>query len=123
MRPLRYVILRHEGIADPHFDLMVETRPGSDLATWRLAAWPLHAQTPAQRLKDHRRAFLDYQGDLTGNRGSVHRIDHGDCEVSIDEGATWRLTLQTGGAGTLLLLKQLEAEQWTAIPARQPGAT
>jgi hypothetical protein len=31
----RYVILRHEGIDQPHFDLMFEAAPGALLATWR----------------------------------------------------------------------------------------
>ena len=33
MPPLRYVILWHDGVAEPHFDLMFETLPGSALAT------------------------------------------------------------------------------------------
>jgi hypothetical protein len=56
--PLRYVILHHGGIADPHFDLMFETLPGSDLATWRSQAWPIEEPTPLTRLKDHRRLYL-----------------------------------------------------------------
>ena len=36
---LRYAILHHTGIPSPHFDLMFETAPGSDLATWRVERW------------------------------------------------------------------------------------
>ena len=41
MAPLQYVILRHEEIAEPHFDLMFETLPGSELATWQAERWPI----------------------------------------------------------------------------------
>jgi len=78
---LRYVVLRHEGIPDAHFDLMFETEPGSMLQTWRLTDWPVRSVEPATRIRDHRRAFLDFQGDLTGGRGMVIRIDEGTCTL------------------------------------------
>ena len=56
--PLRYVILWHDGVPEPHFDLMFETLPGSALSTWRSPRWPVESPTPAARLKDHRRAYL-----------------------------------------------------------------
>ncbi len=74
---LRYVILRHEGIDAPHFDLMFETAPGGLLSTWRSDAWPIDQPTPLLRLADHRRDYLSYEGPLTGNRGSVRRIEAG----------------------------------------------
>jgi hypothetical protein len=77
---LRYVVLRHEGVAEPHFDVLFETEPGSMLQTWRLTQWPPgDSAQPAQKIRDHRRAFLDYQGDLTGGRGNVIRVDEGTC--------------------------------------------
>jgi hypothetical protein len=71
---LRYVVLRHEGIAEPHFDLMFETAPGSMLATWRSAEWPIATGTPIEHLADHRREYLDYEGPVSGNRGFVRRV-------------------------------------------------
>ena len=44
MPPLRYVILWHDGVAEPHFDLMFETLPGSALATWRSPRWPVEGR-------------------------------------------------------------------------------
>ena len=38
----------------------------------------------AKRLADHRRKYLDYEGPVSGNRGTVQRIDDGTCET-IDE--------------------------------------
>ena len=34
--PLRYVVLRHEGVPEPHFDVMWEAARGSPLVTIRV---------------------------------------------------------------------------------------
>ena len=80
--PLRYAVLRHEGIAAPHVDFLYETAPGSMLQTWRLPTWPIVEVVEATRIRDHRPAFLTYQGQLTGDRGTVLRIDEGTCTVA-----------------------------------------
>jgi hypothetical protein len=79
--PLRFAVLRHEGIDAPHVDFLYETAPGSMLQTWRLLAWPIHEVEEAIRIRDHRPAFLTYQGQLTGDRGNVLRVDEGTCTV------------------------------------------
>ncbi len=81
MTALRYVILHHEGIAEPHYDLMFETAPGSDLATWRANEWPIHHGSALTRLADHRRAYLDYEGPVSGDRGTVKRISAGTYDL------------------------------------------
>jgi hypothetical protein len=81
--PLRYVVLRHEGFGEPHFDLMIEDVRGGQLLTWRSPAWPPVDGTKLTPLAAHRRAYLDYEGPLSGGRGSVRRVDQGECE-------TWR---------------------------------
>ena len=116
MQPLRYVILRHDHVAEPHFDLMFETLPGSMLATWRSAQWPIEETVELTRLRDHRRLFLDYEGDLSGQRGSVTRVTDGNCEVEVGEGAVWTIRLTSGAAPTTLLLRQLSGELWRAEP-------
>jgi hypothetical protein len=71
----RFVLLEHrwDGV---HWDLMLEN--GEVLRTWAIDA-PLVAGTdlPARALPDHRRIYLDYQGEVSGNRGTVRRIDAG----------------------------------------------
>ena len=114
MRPLRYVILRHDDVPEPHFDLMFETLPGSELATWRCPTWPIDRPTPLTRLKDHRRVYLDYEGKLSGQRGRVHRITHGTCEVEIGEDALWVIRLATVDQSLQLTLRQIDAEKWEA---------
>src|SRR5882724_3306447 len=65
----RFVILRHEtppGFARPaHWDFMLEC--GGVLRTWEMA--------------DHRLAYLEYEGEVPGGRGTVSRWDEGRYEI------------------------------------------
>lgn len=71
----RYVILEHQwnGI---HWDLMLENE--GVLRTWALDS-PITAgvDLPARALADHRLFYLDYEGEVSGGRGSVRRIARG----------------------------------------------
>jgi hypothetical protein len=54
---------------------------GELLATWALPLPPaLEHVLPARALPDHRRDYLDYEGPVSGNRGSVVRWDEGHFE-------------------------------------------
>jgi hypothetical protein len=79
--PLRYVVLHHSGIDDPHLDLMIETTPGSDLATWRIPHWPPRADDQFTPLPIHRRHYLEYEGPISGNRGSVLQVASGTHRI------------------------------------------
>jgi hypothetical protein len=93
----RFVLLRHDcppSSGKPsHWDLMLE-RDGA-LLTWSLpvlpAAWQKTggATTPiaVTRLPDHRLAYLDYEGPVSGDRGEVRRVDAGECRL-IQESAS-----------------------------------
>jgi hypothetical protein len=116
MPALRYVILRHDGVSEPHFDLMIETYPGSMLSTWRLQQWPISQRSEVTRLRDHRRLYLDYEGEIGGHRGFVHRIAEGNCEAAVGEGNEWTVKLLTGTSPQTLGLKPLAAERWELTP-------
>jgi hypothetical protein len=74
----RFVILEHDH-PHLHWDLMLES--GNALRTWRLAEPPSpRAPVRAEAIGDHRLMYLDYEGPLTGNRGSVRRWDAGTFE-------------------------------------------
>jgi|SRR5579884_3415456 len=109
---VNYAILRHEGIAAPHFDLLFETRPRSELAAWRSAQWPIEAAVTLVRLKDHRRVYLEYEGELSERRGFVRRVAHGTCELEIGENAVWTIRLLTGSTPQKLVIRQIKDEQW-----------
>ena len=71
----RFVLLEHvwNGV---HWDFMLEY--GEVLRTWAIDA-PLVASQdlPARALPDHRRVFLEYEGEISGNRGRVRQLDTG----------------------------------------------
>lgn len=77
----RFVVLEHrwDGV---HWDLMLDT--GEALRTWAIDA-PIVAgrDLPARDLADHRRVYLDYEGEISGNRGTVRRVDRGVYEVRL----------------------------------------
>ncbi len=110
---LRYAVLWHGEIPDPHFDILVETHPGSQLATWRSPVWPIEQPTVLKRLKDHRRIYLDYEGDLTERRGRVERVAGGSCTVEIGEGAVW--TIELLSSPTRLILRHVQGDEWEAV--------
>lgn len=76
----RFVILEHDH-PELHWDFMLEA--GDVLKTWRLARMPAQAgeSIPALRLGDHRLAYLDYEGPVSGNRGEVQRRAAGTYEL------------------------------------------
>lgn len=67
----RFVILEHDW-PTRHWDLLLEA--GGVLRAWRLRAEPVPgAVVPAVPNADHRLAYLDYVGPVSGGRGSVTR--------------------------------------------------
>lgn len=72
----RFVILIHDHPA-LHWDFMLEKE--ATLRTWRLARPPGEGgPIDAEPLPDHRLSYLDYEGPVSGNRGSVRRFDGGE---------------------------------------------
>lgn len=69
---------------ESHWDFMLEQ--SDRLLTWRLGTLPEYApQGPmqaieARRIADHRPLYLDYEGEISGNRGSVRRVLGGRFE-------------------------------------------
>jgi hypothetical protein len=99
---------------------MFETAPGSRLATWRSAVWPLaEIQTELISLPDHRRGYLDYEGPVSGDRGTVrrvqagtHRVEHDDAVllvVRLDIDEVWRLFRASDGGCVQILRKTKKA--------------
>ena len=112
MPPLRYVILWHDGVRDPHFDLMFETLPGSALSTWRSPVWPIKGPTPLTRLREHRREYLEFEGEVSGSRGRVQRVTSGTCEVEVGEASAWTVRLLSGSPACRLTLRPIDGDQW-----------
>ncbi len=80
--PSRFVILHHTHTDCEHWDLCIEQ--GDVLATWQLLREPVSRSSlpiPAKRIGDHRKAYLDYEGLLSRDRGCVRRVDAGTVEL------------------------------------------
>lgn len=93
--PRRFVVLQHTDKAGIHFDLMIDLGPA--LATWKFSQAPEQAATgslPCHRIGDHRRAYLDYEGPISSDRGHVVRHDAGDCDATSDDGLNWLVTFR-----------------------------
>ena len=81
----RFVILRHEMPAasdrPSHYDLMFES--DGVLRTWAVDRLPTAggAPEPATPLPPHRMAYLEYEGPVSGNRGTVHRVTRGEYQL------------------------------------------
>jgi hypothetical protein len=116
--PLQFVILHHEGIDDPHFDVMLETSPGSELATWRAPVWPITEPTTLVQLANHRRDYIEYEGEISGDRGRVRRIMGGTCQVRDEPGGgkliQWNPTGASAAALPPLVLRRIEQNRWSA---------
>ena len=102
--PARFVILEHSVNGAVHFDLMLEVAGQELLRTFQLARWPLAVGEgcACARLADHRRAYLDYEGEISGGRGSVRRVAagywSGEHELVCDDGETVHLRIAGGKA-------------------------
>ena len=112
----RFVILHHELPPDAprrsHWDVMLQE--GSVLRTWAVYEEPqVGRQCEAEVLGDHRLAYLDYEGPISGKRGQVRRWDQGDCHLQSDGGEALR---------AVLLGERLRCLAVIAQSARRPTA-
>jgi hypothetical protein len=88
------VVLAHDWPA-PHWDFLLEA--GGVLRAWRLLAEPAAGrEVPAEPNFDHRVLYLDYEGPVSGGRGSVVRWDAGEFEWVVDEGGRVVVDLRGG---------------------------
>lgn len=81
----RFVVLHHKTTPQmdrcTHWDLMLETEEG--LLTWALESEPSLSKEGAilcEQLPLHRKHYLDYEGEISDNRGTVSRWDQGAFE-------------------------------------------
>ena len=72
----RFALLRHDSPRGLHWDLLLET--GSLLRTWELpGVLKPNCEMFCRALPDHRPVYLDYEGPVSGGRGTVVRQESG----------------------------------------------
>jgi hypothetical protein len=96
----RTVQLRHD-LPDGswHIDWMIELEQGGGgLATFRLPRRVddlcAGESVEALRLEDHRRAYLDYEGPVSGGRGTVRRLASGRISRFGEGAGHWLLDVE-----------------------------
>jgi hypothetical protein len=131
----RYVLLYHE--CPPtyertsHWDFMLED--GDVLRTWALPQLPrnwhvAHARTRAihpdcsqlsksnevvaEPLANHRLAYLELEGLLSGNRGEVSRVATGNYSGSQTPDKKWRVSLAGELTGRVTLARPAGEGTW-----------
>jgi len=111
---MQYVLLKHKKCDDFHVDFLLDC--GAErLLTWQFSDKKLvqilpsdvnfldipvspnstidKIKTVAKRIFDHRRRYLEFEGEIDAQHGSVTRIDRGEWElVSLDD---QQLTINT----------------------------
>jgi hypothetical protein len=123
----RFAVLWHQfpSDSDPrresHFDLLLEM--GEHLLTFQTQSLPKPSEAggrstsiPARRIADHRPLYLDYEGEISGNRGFVRRIANGIYTLLVPSAAnptgSTRVELTAG--------KALETDEDTEGPHLSP---
>jgi hypothetical protein len=79
------VLLRHDlPDGSGHYDWLLECPGRTGLTAFRVAERIDRAdcsEFEAERMADHRREYLTYEGPVSGGRGGVVRLARGSCEV------------------------------------------
>ena len=116
----RFVILRHDSPQGVHFDFMLEA--GGVLKTWALPQPPqAGVEIECNALGDHRLAYLDYEGPISGERGAVTRWDRGNYTIERQSDAEWTVELagETLKGQATLLRSTEDPKRWRFSLAKQ----
>jgi len=89
----RFAILTHDH-PTLHWDFLLEN--GAACRTWRLIKAPdTPGEIPAEAIADHRLLYLDYEGPISGDRGTVTQWDAGTFDWLSNDGD--RVEVQLAG--------------------------
>jgi len=113
-KSLRFAVLHHVGVGEPHYDLLIEISPDAPLLAWRCATWPLAHGAPVTAIPSHRRVYLEYEGAISGGRGEVARVDEGSCSIELDASGEFRAWLTGRFSSLRLHLTLLSDNRWAA---------
>ena len=112
----RFVVLSHRtppGYArGDHWDFMLEI--AGALRTWALPTEPAAGDpADAELLADHRIEYLQLEGPLSGERGSVTRWDAGSYDVLEVSDDQWRVRLGGAKLQGVVTLRRSADQRWS----------
>lgn len=93
---------------------MVDRDGVGPLVTFRVQDRPDSADISAfaaQRIGDHRRVYLDFEGDVSGGRGRVERVAAGVVE-RLSEGADFEVVVRFGGVVKQWRGRHMGGDRW-----------
>jgi hypothetical protein len=106
----RFVILEHDH-PQRHWDLMLQA--GDVLRTWRLSEPPRSGTAIAAEASfDHRLVYLDYEGPISGGRGSVVCWDGGTFTAEEENAERLALRLEGKRLRGTATLERVAAGGW-----------
>jgi len=117
----RYVVLAHTRADGTHCDLMLEAK--GTLVTWALDNLELLVNSPeaqGRRLPDHRTAYLEYEGPISGGRGSVKRIAAGSI-LKLDRDDCRVCAVLAGNLAGTLTAEHLHEDTWRLTFLKESG--
>lgn len=100
------------------------------LLTWNLDALPDPwaeaigeppgggSSVAAAAIADHRLAYLEYEGPISGGRGTVRRIDAGTCVMMHFAADHYKGAITGDRLRGTILLERIEAAVWRLAAAR-----
>jgi hypothetical protein len=107
----RFAVLAHDH-PTPHWDLFLEA--GDVLRSWRLSPGIESGEAvPAEPTADHRLTYLDYEGPVSGGRGTVARVDAGTFDWLADLPHSVQIRLTGRRLFGIITLTRI-ADAWTA---------
>lgn len=115
---LRTVVLRHDlPDGSGHWDWLIARSPdpSSTLVSFRLNH-PFDDEAcsgfEAERIADHRGAYLDYEGPVRNARGRVKRTASGLARIDLDSPDRFEVELELGGASGRWIAVKTHGATW-----------
>lgn len=126
MHALRTAVLEHTTDHGVHHDWLIEDpalpdphAPGARLWTARVPAppcdWPRCMRLELEVIPPHRRAYLDYQGPISGGRGRVRRVAAGLCTPLLWTGGRILIGTNLVHGNAHIELRQLAGGRWIGL--------
>ena len=124
-RDRKTVLLLHVTKAVSHHDWMIED--GDALWTARVgpptSAWAESGRLELTELPPHRRAYLTRQGEVSGGRGTVRRVDEGRVWVELWTPVRAVLRVRMSGFAGRVEWRRVGPDRLLARAAAEPGVS